>query len=171
MPEHLGFERRDAAGASDLGQPLEKARPDALALKSVFDGEGDLGAVRPTGQPEVMRDRHDAPGRLADEGEHTVVVHAAESGGPLRVDLRQREEPEVQAVGGEPLVEGQQRRGVLRANGPQAQRRSRAQDDVPFLFARVRGFPGLRGRDASFAGVPPGQALAGEPKPPDASES
>ncbi len=107
VPEDLGFKRRDAEGASDLGQPLEKARPDALALKSVLDGEGDLGAIRPTGQAEVMGDRDDTPGRLTDEGELPVVVDAAESSRPLRVDLRQREEPEVQAVGRQPLIEGQ----------------------------------------------------------------
>ena len=71
VPEHLRLECRDAVGARDLGEPLEKARSDSLALQRVFHGECDLGAVGLTGKPEVMRDRHDAPCRLADECEHS----------------------------------------------------------------------------------------------------
>ncbi len=46
---HVGDESRDAAGASDLGEALEQARPDALSLDGVLDGEGHLRGFRDAG--------------------------------------------------------------------------------------------------------------------------
>ena len=90
---------------------------------------------------KVVGDRDDAGrGGLADECELVVVVDAAESRGLLGVDLREREEPEIETVGGEPAVEGEQGGGVVRPDGPQTQGRARPEDDVPLLFPRVGGF-------------------------------
>ena len=141
MAEDLGLERRDPVSAGDVGQPFEQARPHALSLERVLDGEGDLRAVGVCRKTKVVGDRDEpAGGGLGDERELVVVVDAAESRGLLGVDLRKREESEIETVGGEPAVEGEQGGGVVRPDGPQTQGRARPEDDVPLFFPRVGGF-------------------------------
>ena len=68
-----------------------------------------------------MRDRHDDSARVADERKLTVVVDVAEARGGCGVHVTQREEPEIDAVGREPLREERgQGPGVIGMDGPKA---------------------------------------------------
>ncbi len=145
VAEDLRFEGRDAMGTGNFREAFEQPRADPLTLQGILDGEGDLGAVRVVRQPKVVRDRHEPPADLPDQRELVVVVHAAEAGGLLRVHPRQREESKVETVGGESLVEGEKRRGVLAADRAKPQGRSGPQNDVPLLLRGIRGRGGRLG--------------------------
>ena len=138
LRQHVGLEAADSVAARDRGEPFEQARADPLSLQRVLDRERHRGPVGMIGEAEVLRDRDDAPRRVADQRELVVVVDAAESIDGRRIQAPQREEPEVVAVGREPFGEGRERRGVLGADGAQAQGRPRSKDDVPLFLGRIR---------------------------------
>jgi hypothetical protein len=149
VAEHLRLEGRDSVAARDLREPFEQPRTDALALQRVLDGEGDLRALGLLRQTEVVSDRHDPAAGLADEGELVVVVHAAEARCLVSAHVGNREEPKVEAVGRQATVERQQLPGILGPDGAQTQSRSGPEDDVPFLFGRIRGVGGRSGPGGS----------------------
>ena len=131
--QHLGQEAADADPAGLLGELLEQPRADALALELVGDREGDLGA-RGIAQAHVAAERHDPLARLV--GDRPRQCPALE---PVGIEHRLHEprrrlgeavEPQVAALLGEVLEEGDHARLVVVRGRAQAHRRAVAQDDV-----------------------------------------
>ena len=139
--------------AARVGELLEQARPDPLALVVVGDRERGLGRVR-VAQANVVADRDDP--LLAG------VPHHADQGallGPVRLDERAHEplacegeavEAEKAAPEREVGEEVDERGDVAVGRGPQAERRAVTEDDVDSHVGMVHqfGHPGLRSPNA-----------------------
>ena len=133
-PWSPGLEGVDVARAGDLGEAFEQARSDALALQGLFDGEGHLGPRRVGRVADVVRYGDDPARAFADVSKAIAVVHRAGGRGRLGVGPVDAEEAKVRAVGGQAPLEVEQSRRIREPDGPQAQSRPRAQDDVRLLM-------------------------------------
>ena len=131
--QHLGEEGLDADPAGLVGELLEQAGADALALELVGHREGDFGPGR-IAQADVGAERHDALAvRIGDRPRQRPAldpvgvehrVHQPRSG--LRVPV----EPQVPALLGQMLEEGDHAVLVIPQGRPQAHRGAVAQDHV-----------------------------------------
>ena len=125
-------ERRDAVRARDAGEVLEQQRGEAAPLLVVGDRERDLGLV---GRDAVVaRDRDDV---VAELGDQHHVVDVVDRRDPLELHRgrarHRREEPEVDRLVAQPLVQREQRGlvvGPARA-GPAPSRRRRGRRRSP----------------------------------------
>ena len=123
-------------GARDDREVLEQQRAEPAALLVVVDGERDLGLVGP--DAVVARDRDDLVAELRDERHVLVVVDARHPFELRRGRSRhRREEPQVQRLVAQTLVEAEDDRLVVGADRPDLQRAAVGEDDVALPFRRI----------------------------------
>ena len=77
---HLGDEGRDPGGRGRLGELLEQARADPLALQLVRDRERDLGATRGRAAGRSSRARRPAPPRPSPDSVPISEPRSSQSG-------------------------------------------------------------------------------------------
>ena len=142
-PPIVGKGRRDEAGdavrARRRRQVLEQDRAESAPLLIVLDRERDLRLRRSRGAV-VARDRHEIVAELGHDREPAVSVdhgEVLELGGGRSRDGR--EEPEVQRLAREPLVEPEELIVVVGTDPTQVHRPTVGEDDVEFPVVRLRG--------------------------------
>jgi hypothetical protein len=151
--DHLHVLRQDLrdelvqpAFPSRLREVLEQQLAHAASLVRVLDQEGDLGLVHV--DPVVPAGGDD----LAGQGDHEAdAVDVVDVGELVDVTLRQRgvrrEEPQVLRLRGHPLVEPDQRLGVVGGDRAQVGSAAVGQKDVGLPVRGVRRLH--HGRDIS----------------------
>ena len=133
----MGLERCHPSPSRRNGQVLEEQSSQPPPLEGVGDHEGDFRPARP-GQAVVAGDRAQAAVDLGDQGQAVAVVDPGEAFDLLLTQMGVGpEEPPVDRLAGQVLVEGRQGLGVGRANRPDVTYRAVGQQDVTLALCGI----------------------------------
>ena len=145
LGQHLGEEALDAHLGGALGELLEQARADPVALVRVGHGERRLGEggvaqarIAPEGDdalPAVLCER-------PDECAPLVPVGLEQRLDELRAEHREAVEAQVEAALGQALEEPEHGRGVLPARRAETERAPVPEDDVDVVGLTGERVPG-----------------------------
>ena len=144
--QHRGVEAGDPVLPGRRRQVLQQQRPESPVLELVGHHEGGFGRVGVL-QPFVASHRHDP---LAPRGHQRHPVVVVDRGEVLDLGGAQRgvgrEEPVLDRLGRQSLVEGPQPIGVLGRDGPDVHRLAVHQDDIGFPVGRRGARDEVEGR-------------------------
>ena len=139
LGQGVRLEDLDATLPGGAGQFVEQQRTDPVVLVLVGDHERHLGLGLPGHAVEAAHGDQAVAGR-GHQGQAVDVVHRREA---LDLALRQRrverEEPQVDRMGRQELVEGDEARRVVGPNRPDVIAQAPGASDVAFEVVRVVG--------------------------------